>query len=217
MKVQVETVDLVVVLDFTTPKLVGLQLVLLSGTPGNSPDTGWGHAGGRGGQPGSPGTHSIMLAAVVVPVVLGELVEMEHTQMEERVDLVTYSHLTSKYQHQPCTCPIRRSRTEWWCILGSGWWCFWNVLSSARYPQTATEAAARGGGASHGPGAAGFAGAGNGVVSSTSGVHYDSHVDALANSGSGGGGGGGSGGSGGPGDGGSGGSGLVLISYPYPS
>ena len=46
-------------------------------------------------------------------------------------------------------------------------------------PTTATEAAARGGGASHGPGAAGFAGAGNGVVSSTSGIHYDSHVDAF--------------------------------------
>jgi hypothetical protein len=88
-------------------------------------------------------------------------------------------------------------------------------------PMPKPNAAARGGGAPHGgPNGRGYAGAGNGVVSSTGptgGIGYDEHVDALANSGSGGGGGGGSGSSGGPGDGGSGGSGLVLISYPYPS
>ena len=108
---------------------------------------------------------------------------------------------------------------------GGAYWVAGGSASGMYYdgsqPQTKTEAAARGGGAPHGGGSGrGYAGAGNGVVSSTGptgGVGYDEHVDALANSGSGGGGGGGAGTSGGPGDGGSGGSGLVLISYAYPS
>jgi DNA-directed RNA polymerase delta subunit len=37
---------------------------------------------------------AVVLAALVL------MVEMEHTLLEEQVEMVTYSHLTSKYQHQ---------------------------------------------------------------------------------------------------------------------
>tara|TARA_Y100001937_G_scaffold75341_1_gene102357 strand:- start:39 stop:449 length:411 start_codon:yes stop_codon:yes gene_type:complete len=104
--VQVTPVDLVVVLDFTIPELLELHLVLLSLALLATLQILVGvmqvvEVDNLVVQE----THSIMLAAVVVPVVLERLVEMEHTQMEERVDLVTYFHLTSKYRHQPWHLP----------------------------------------------------------------------------------------------------------------
>ena len=188
------------------------------GTPGNSPDTGWGHVGGRGGQPGFPGNPFYYAGGGGGAGGVGEA-GGNGTYADGGTGGLGYL-LPSNFQiPAPAMAPAPYGDPG---PSGGAYWVAGGGASGMYYhppdtPKTATEAAARGGGASHGPGAAGFAGAGNGVVSSTSGVHYDSHVDALANSGSGGGGGGGSGSSGGPGDGGSGGSGLVLISYPYPS
>ena len=45
-------------------------------------------------------THFTILAAAVVPVVLVNLVEMVTLNLEEQVEMVTYSHPTFNYQHQ---------------------------------------------------------------------------------------------------------------------
>ena len=101
VEVQAETVDLVVVLDFILKNLVELHLVLLSlallatlqmlvGDMMVVPvETELNHK-----------THSIIPVAAVVLAALVLMVEMEHTLLEEQVEMVTYSHLTSKYQHQ---------------------------------------------------------------------------------------------------------------------
>ena len=188
------------------------------GTPGNSPDTGWGHAGGRGGNPSDPQNPFYYAGGGGGAGGVGEG-GGDGTHASGGTGGLGYL-LPSNFQiPAPAMAPAPYgdpgpSGGAYWVAGGGGSGMYYHPPDT---PKTATEAAARGGGASHGPGAAGFAGAGNGVVSSTSGIHYQDHTDALANSGSGGGGGGGSGSSGGPGDGGSGGSGLVLISYPYPT
>ena len=46
-------------------------------------------------------THFTILAAAVVPVVLVNLVEMDHIPLEEQVEMVTYFLLFFNYQHQP--------------------------------------------------------------------------------------------------------------------
>jgi hypothetical protein len=103
VEVQVETVDLEAVLDFTTPKLVELQLVLLSLALLATLQILVGdmlvvevviHQIHK--------THSIMPVVAAVPVVLDPLVEMEHMVVEEQVETVTYSQPISKYQHQLC-------------------------------------------------------------------------------------------------------------------
>ena len=188
------------------------------GTPGNSPDTGWGHAGGRGGSPGDPQNPFYYAGGGGGAGGAGSA-GGDGTYGSGGTGGNGYLLPTNFQIPAPAMSPSP------WGYPGSAGGAYWVAGGGASgmyyhppdTPKTATEAAARGGGASHGPGAAGFAGAGNGVVSSTSGVHYQDNTDALDNSGSGGGGGGGSGSSGGPGDGGNGGSGLVLISYPYPS
>jgi hypothetical protein len=99
--VQVTPVDLVVVLDFTIPELVELHLVLLSLAllatlqmlVGDMMVV-------EVDKMVFQEIQSIMLQAAVVPEVLDKLVEMEHPPLEEKVDLVTCFHLTSKCQHQ---------------------------------------------------------------------------------------------------------------------
>ena len=93
-----------------------------------------------------------------------------HTQMEEQVDLVL---TPSNFQiPAPAMAPAPYGDPGP-VVVHIGW----RVVVLLRciiirpIPPKLQLAAARGGGASHGPGAAGFAGAGNGVVSSTSGVH----------------------------------------------
>jgi hypothetical protein len=100
--VQVIPVDLVVVLDFTIPELVELHLVLLSLAllatlqmlVGDMMVV-------EVDKMVFQEIQSIMLEAAVVPEVLDNLVEMDQTPLEEKVDLVTCFHLTSNYQHQP--------------------------------------------------------------------------------------------------------------------
>jgi len=188
------------------------------GTPGDSPDTGWGHAGGRGGDPGNPQNPFYYAGGGGGAGGAGSA-GGDGTYGSGGTGGNGYLLPTNFQIPAPAMSP---SPWGYPGPAGGAYWVAGGGASGMYYhppdtPKTATEAAARGGGASHGPGAAGFAGAGNGVVSSTSGVHYGDHTDALDNSGSGGGGGGGSGSSGGPGDGGNGGSGLVLISYSYDS
>ena len=101
VEVQVETVDLVVVVDFILKNLVELHLVLLFlallatlqilvGVMLVVPvETELNHK-----------THSIIPVAAVALEVLDRMVETEHMLLEEQVEMVTYSHLTSKYQHQ---------------------------------------------------------------------------------------------------------------------
>tara|TARA_R100000027_G_scaffold27929_1_gene20209 strand:+ start:88 stop:498 length:411 start_codon:yes stop_codon:yes gene_type:complete len=99
--VQATPVDLVVVLDFTIPELVELHLVLLSLAllailqilVGDMMVV-------EVDKMVFQEIQSIMLQAAVVPEVLDKLVEMEQTPLEEKVDLVTCFHLTSKCQHQ---------------------------------------------------------------------------------------------------------------------
>jgi hypothetical protein len=188
------------------------------GTPGNSPDAGWGHVGGRGGDPGNPQNPFYYAGGGGGAGGVGEA-GGDGSNASGGTGGLGYLLPTNFQLPAPTMAPNPYGDPG---PSGGAYWVAGGGASGMYYhppdtPTTATQAAARGGGASHGPGAAGFAGAGNGVVSSTSGIHYGDHTDALANSGSGGGGGGGDGSSGGPGDGGSGGSGLVLISYAYPS
>ena len=186
------------------------------GTPGNSPDTGWGHGGGRGGTSGSPQNPFYYNGGGGGAGGVGEpggngSYSSGGTGGNGYLLPTIFQLPAPAMAPEPYGDP-GPSGGAYWVAGGGAAGMYYHPSDS---PETATQAVARGGGASHGPGAAGFAGAGNGVVSSTSGTHYQDHTDALQNSGSGGGGGGGSATlPGGPGDGGSGGSGIILISYP---
>jgi len=191
------------------------------GTPGNSPDAGWGHAGGRGGDPGVPGNPYYYSGGGGGAGGVGEG-GGDGSAHSGGTGGLGYLLPTNFQLPAPTMSPAPygdpgASGPNHWVAGGGATAMYYD----AGAPLTKTQAAARGGGAPFGgQNGRGYAGAGNGVVSSTGptgGVGYDDHIDALDNSGSGGGGGGGAGTSGGPGDGGSGGSGLVLISYAYPS
>ena len=198
------------------------------GTPGDSPDAGWGHDGGRGGQDGIPGNPVYYAAGGGGAGGAGQA-GGDGTPASGGKGGLGYL-LPSNFQlPAPAMAPAPYgdpgpSGGAYWVAGGGGTGVYYDAGATsnpANAPSNKADVAARGGGAPHGgPNGRGYAGAGNGVVSSTTqtgGVGYDEHTDALVNSGSGGGGGGSAGGSTGPGDGGSGGSGLVLISYPYPS
>ena len=198
------------------------------GTPGDSPDSGWGHDGGRGGQDGIPGNPVYYAAGGGGAGGAGQA-GGDGTPASGGKGGLGYL-LPSNFQvPAPAMAPAPYgdpgpSGGAYWVAGGGGTGVYYDAGATsnpANAPSNKADVAARGGGAPHGgPNGRGYAGAGNGVVSSTTqtgGVGYDEYTDALANSGSGGGGGGGAGTSGGPGDGGSGGSGLVLISYSYPT
>ena len=101
--VQVTLVDLVVVLDFTIPELVGLHLVLLSLVLLETPQMLVGvMLVVEVDKMVIQEIHSIMLVVAVVPEDLDHLVEMGHTHLEEQVDLDTCFLLTSKYHPMLC-------------------------------------------------------------------------------------------------------------------
>ncbi len=191
------------------------------GTPGNSPNAGWGHAGGRGGQDGNPGNPYYYSGGGGGAGGVGEG-GGDGSAHSGGTGGLGYLLPTNFQLPAPTMSPAPygdpgASGPNHW-VAGGGATAMYYDASA---PLTKIQAAARGGGAPFGgQNGRGYAGAGNGVVSSTTasgGIGYDDYIDGLDNSGSGGGGGGGAGSSGGPGDGGSGGSGLVLISYAYPT
>ena len=96
--VQVDLVDLVVVLDFTIPELLDLHLVLLSLALLETLQMLVGvMMVVEVDKMVIQEIQSIMLEAVVVPVVSDNLVEMDQMPLEEQVDLDTCFLLTSKY------------------------------------------------------------------------------------------------------------------------
>ena len=191
------------------------------GTPGNSPDAGWGHAGGRGGDPGNPQNPYYYSGGGGGAGGVGAG-GGDGSAHSGGTGGLGYLLPTNFQLPAPTMSPAPYGDPG---ASGPNHWVAGGAASGMYYdagaPLTKTQAAARGGGAPFGgQNGRGYAGAGNGVVSSTTatgGIGYDDYIDGLDNSGSGGGGGGGAGTSGGPGDGGSGGSGLVLISYAYPT